>query len=93
MAGLARGVEEYLAMSAASPGPAPEDEAALAELLEAYLATLSGPDLAIFQLWHCTGQNQGEVADRLGVSDSTISRRLDEMRARLLALLTGHRTD
>jgi RNA polymerase sigma factor (sigma-70 family) len=56
-----------------------EDEVALAELLDSFLGGLSERDRKLLEMKMNEDLTQGEIAKRLGLSDSVVSRRLSEL--------------
>ena len=66
----------------------PSTRAAEAEFHQT-VQSLPEPELEVFELIHYGGHTHQEVADRLGVSASTVKRRWDDARDRLHALLRG----
>jgi RNA polymerase sigma-70 factor (ECF subfamily) len=76
----------------ASLGPAPEDQAATADLVsrsEAALATLPEDARTVVVLRDIEGLSTKEVADLLGVSESVVKVRLHRAHAKLRALVLG----
>jgi RNA polymerase sigma factor (sigma-70 family) len=73
------------------PGPtaSPHEDVALAQFLAAFLTGLPDRDRRLLELKGDPQLNQGEIAERLGVSDSVVSQRLAKLRRKFVALLAG----
>ena len=59
--------------------PTPEEDVTLADQLDAFLRSLPESDRRMLEMKMYEDLTQGEIAERLGISDALVSRRLKEM--------------